>query len=171
MSCINCGGELVTSPLESQGERGKYGPTPWKKITIPRPVDLEEKYSNLSKFYFKTFGYDDPYFGGDTYRNDEISGKLPEQGTEIEPILEMAQQRPEVSVMVCKVCGKIQSLHSNLHEIYNAIEIVENWIEGEKEAMLAKQAAKKKKIRDEKRKNYEKQIAALQKKLDNINDD
>jgi hypothetical protein len=171
MSCINCGGELVTAPLESKGERGKYGPTPWEKITITRPVDLEEKYSNMSNFYDKTFGYDDPYHGGDTYRNDEIDNKLPEQGTEIEPILELAGQRPEVSVMVCKVCGKIQSLHSNLHDIYNAIEIVENWIEGEKEAMLAKQAAKKTKIRDEKRKNYEKQIAALQIKIDKLNDD
>ena len=138
---------------------------------MPRPVDLEEKWSKMSRFYNETFGYADPRHGGDRYDNDHYNNMLPERGTEVEDILPFSGQRPEVNAMVCKACGKIQSLHSNLHDIYNAIEIVENWIEGEKKAMLAKQATKKKKIRDEKRKNYEKQIAALQKKLDKLNDD
>jgi len=171
MVCDACGGELVNSPLESEGEIGRYGGFSWNKVSISRPKDLEEKWSKMSEFYDKTFGYDDPRHGGDDYTNDRYSNKLPEQGTEIEPILEMTEQRPVISANVCKACGSIQSLRSNLDDIYIAIEVVESWIDGEREAKLSKQKAKQKKIREEKRKNYEKQIAALQKKLDNLKED
>jgi hypothetical protein len=165
MSCNVCGGELFTAPLESQGESGRYGGLSWNEISIPRPQRLEEKWEIMHKLYIDAF-----YSGSKRdYLNDTYRDHAPEKDTEFEPIMNYSYARPTVSLKLCLKCGT-NGLTTDLKEIFDSIDVLTQWIETEIEARKQNRKAEQKKIRDEKRKNYEKQIAALQKKLNILED-
>jgi len=166
MSCNACGGELFTAPLESIGESGRYGGISWCEVSIPRPQRLEEKWEIMHKLYIDAF-----YSGSKrNYSNDTYSDNAPEKGTEFEPIMKYSYARPTVSLKLCLQCGT-NALTTDLKDIFDSIDVLTQWIETEIEARKQNRKAEQKKIRDEKRKNYEKQIAALQNKLNKLKDD
>jgi len=166
MVCDACGGELVNAPLESKGESGRYGGISWNKVSISRTHALDEAWNEMHKLYIDAF-----YSGSKRDYQDDTYGEFaPEKNTEFEPIMNYSYARPTVSLNFCLQCGT-SKVTTDLKEIFDSIDVLTQWIEAEVEARKQKQETKQKKIRDEKRKNYEKQIAALQKKLDNLNED
>ena len=164
MSCNECGGELVIAPIESI-ESGRYG-IDWNKITISRPEQLEKKWKIMHKLYIDAF-----YSGSEgQYNDDTYREYAPEKNTEFESIMNYSYARPTITLNLCLQCG-VTKVTTDINEIFDAIDVLTLWIEGEVDARKQKQDAKKKEIRDEKRKHYENQIAALQKKLEKLNDD
>ena len=165
MSCPNCGSEVVNAPLETYGSSNSYGVS-YQNIFIKRPQQLMDKWDEMNKLLI-----DSLYAGNrERYDDDCYNGCAPENNTEYEAIMSYSQQNPTVSLNLCVECGST-SVTTDLEEILAAIDVLTQWIHAESEARQQKQQAKQKKVRDEKRKNYEKQIAALQKKLNKLNDD
>ena len=156
---------MVNAPLESLGESGRYGVS-WSRVSIPRPDMLDDAWNAMNKLYIDAF-----YSGSERdYLNDTYSELAPEINSEFEAIRRYSSQRPTVSLLLCLRCGT-STVTTDLKEILESVDVLTQWIEAEVEARKQKQKAKQKKVREEKRKNYEKQIAALQKKLDKFKDD
>jgi hypothetical protein len=165
MSCPDCGSEVVNAPLETYGSSNSYGVS-YQKIFIKRPQQLKDKWDEMNKLLI------DALYDGNrqAYEDDRYSFCAPENNTEYEAIMRYSEANPTVSLGLCVGCGST-SVTTDLEEIFSAIDVLTQWINAESEARQEKQKAKQKKIRDEKRKNYEKQISALQKKLNKLNED
>ena len=165
MSCPTCGSEMENTPLQTYGSGNSYGVS-YQGIFIKRPQRLKDKWDEMNKLLI-----DSLYAGNrERYDDDSYNGCAPENNTEYEAIMSYSQQNPTVSLKLCVECGTT-SVTTDLEEIFAAIDVLTQWINAEAEARQQKQHAKQKKVRDEKRKNYEKQIAALQKKLNKLNED
>jgi transcription elongation factor Elf1 len=157
MKCLECGKKMVLTALQSDtGHRGEYYP----QLSIPIPANLHKATTELRKRLIEVF------YGGNEYRYTGSDYKdTPQHKQDMDKVWDLCFTRPKVSIYICNFCGSGDKIQTNLGEILRAVELCNKWIDEEEISTKAKKESVREKIKKDKKENYQKKIAALQKKL------
>ena len=158
MKCLECGKEMVLTDLESNNSdnSGEYYP----QLSIPIPANLDKATTELRKRLIEVFYGGDEYSYTETYYSD-----TPQHKQDMDKVWDLCFTRPKVSIYICNFCGSGEKIQTNLGEILRAVELCNKWIDEEEISTKAKKESIQEKIKKDKKENYQKKIAALQKKL------
>ena len=157
MKCLECGKKMVLTALQSDtGHRGEYYP----QLSIPIPANLHKATTELRKRLIEVFYGGDEYSYTETYYSD-----TPQHKQDMDKVWDLCFTRPKVSIYICNFCGSGEKIQTNLGEILRAVELCNKWIDEEEISTKAKKESVREKIKKDKKENYQKKIAALQKKL------
>ena len=135
------------------------------QLSVPRPKRIEDACVQMKKRLIKVF------YNNNEYRyNESDYGDRPERSEGMAEIWDLCFTRPKLFIDTCFSCGKTGEITTSIQEIREAIELCNNWIDDEEQNQRIVEEKKRQKEKNALKKKYEKQVAALQKKLKNLED-
>ena len=167
MRCVTCKIDFKKTAMQSTDSYpSKYSDgTVYPQLSVSRPKRIEDACIQMKKRLIKVF------YNNNEYRYNEYDhGDRPEYSEEMGEIWDICFTRPKLFIDTCFSCGKTGEITTNIQEIREAIELCNNWIDDEEQNQRIVEEKRRQKEKNALKKKYEKQVAALQKKLKNLED-